>query len=135
MRIAVVSAPAARKEPPEYIKALAKGMESMGHRVDIIDAWTEDGMKLPGYEYIAVAAEPLSVFSGKIPDKVTKVLKAGSSVAGKKSGAFVKKTGLFYNRAFANLMRIMEEEGMIVNWSEILFNAPHAEAIGKQIGA
>jgi len=135
MRIAVVSAPSARKEPPDYIKALAKGMESMGHRVDIINAWTEDGMKLPGYEYIAVVAEPLSALSGKITANISKVLKAGSSVAGKKSAAFVKKTGLFTNRAIANLMRIMEEEGMVVNWSDFLFNSPHAEAIGKQIGA
>jgi len=135
MRIAVVSAPAARKEPPDYIKSLAKGMESMGHRVDIINAWTEDGMKLPAYEYIAVVTEPLSAFSGKIPAIISRVLKAGSSVAGKKSAAFVKKTGLFTNRAFSNLMKTMEEEGMIVNWSDILFNGPHAEALGKQIGA
>ncbi len=135
MRIAVVSAPASRKEPPDYIKALVKGIESMGHRVDIIDAWTEDGMKLPGYEYIAVVTEPLSAFSGKIPESISKVLKAGSSVAGKKSAAFVKKTGLFFNRAIANLMKVMEKEGMVVNWSDILFNSPHAEAIGKQIGA
>jgi len=135
MRIAVVSAPAARKEPPDYVKSLAKGMESMGHRVDIIDAWKEDGMKLPAYEYIAVVTEPVSVFSGKIPENVSKVIKAGSSVAGKKSAAFIKKTGLFTNRAFAALMKIMEAEGMVVNWSEILFNGPHAEALGKQIGA
>jgi len=135
MRVAVVSAPAARKEPPDYIKSLVKGMESMGHRADIIDAWTEDGMKLPGYEYIAVVTEPVSALSGKIPENISKILKAGSSVAGKKSAAFVKKTGLFFNRAIANLMIVMEKEGMVVNWSDILFNSPHAEAIGKQIGA
>jgi len=107
----------------------------MGHRADIIDAWTEDGMKLPGYEYIAVVTEPVSALSGKIPENISKILKAGSSVAGKKSAAFVKKTGLFFNRAIANLMIVMEKEGMVVNWSDILFNSPHAEAIGKQIGA
>jgi hypothetical protein len=135
MRIAVVSAPAARKAPPDYVKSLAKGMESMGHRVDIIDVWTEDGMKLPAYEYIAVVTEPVSAFSGKIITNISKALKAGSSVAGKKSAAFVKKTGLFSNRALSNLMKAMEEEGMVVNWSDFLFNAPHAEALGKQIGA
>jgi hypothetical protein len=31
-------------------------------------------------------------------------------------------------------MTAMEKEGMIVNWSEILLNAPHAEAMGKRIG-
>ncbi|MDR0300779.1 MAG: hypothetical protein LBI04_00505 [Treponema sp.] len=135
MRIAVVSAPASRKAPPEYIKALVKGMESMGHRVDIVDAWTEDGMRLPGYEYIAVVTEPVSAFSGKIPANITKVLSAGSSVAGKKSAAFVKKSGLFTSRAISNLMKIKKKEGMVVNWSDILLSGPHAEALGKHIGA
>jgi hypothetical protein len=135
MRIAVVSAPAAKKEPPDYVRSLAKGMESMGHRVDIVDAWTEDGMRLPGYEYIAVVTEPNSFFSGKITTNISKILAAGSSLTGKKSAAFIKKTGLFYNRAIANLMRAMEKEGMAINWFDIIFNPPHAEALGKRIGA
>jgi len=135
MRIAVISAPAARKAPADYVKSLAKGMESMGHRVDIVDAWTEDGFRLPGYEYIVVAAEPNSIFTGKIPANISKILTAGSTLVGKKGAAFIKKTGLFTSRALANLMRTMEKEGMIINWSDILFNAPHAEAMGKHIGA
>jgi menaquinone-dependent protoporphyrinogen IX oxidase len=135
MRIAIVSAPAVKRETPDYVISLAKGMESMGHRVDIVDAWTEDGMRLPGYEYIAVTAEPVSIFSGKLPAVVSKALSAGSSLVGKKSAAFVKKTGLFSNRALVNLMKAMEKEGMRINWSDILFNAPHAEALGKRIGA
>jgi hypothetical protein len=132
MRIAVVAAPALRKAPPDYVLSLAKGMESMGHRVDIVDAWTEDGFKLPAYEYIAVITEPSSVLSGKIPPLAAKILAAGSTLAGKKSAAFIKKTGLFSSRALANLMKAMEKEGMVINWSELLFNAPHAEAIGKR---
>jgi len=135
MRIAIVSATAAKRETPDYITSLAKGMESMGHRVDIVDVWKEDGMRLPGYEYIAVAAETISPFSGKLPPLVSKTLSAGSSLVGKKSAAFIKKTGLFSNRALANLMKAMEKEGMRINWSDILFNAPHAEAMGKKIGA
>jgi hypothetical protein len=135
MRIAVISAPAVRKAPPDYVRALAKGMESMGHRVDLIDAWTEDGFRLPGYEYITVAVEPLSFFSGKIPEAVAKVLSAGSGLVGKKSAAFVINGGLFTGRALGNLMRAMEKEGMMINWSDILLNAPHAEALGKRIGA
>jgi len=135
MRIAVVSAPAVKREPPDYIKALAKGMEAMGHRADVIDAWTEDGMKLPAYEYIVVAAEPVSFFSGKISLNVSRILAAGSSLSGKKCAAFVKKTGLFSNRALSNLMKAMEKEGMLINWSDVLLSAAHAEALGKRIGA
>jgi len=135
MRIAVVSAPSSRMTPPDYVKSLAKGMMAMGHMVDIVDAWTEDGFRLPGYEYITVVAEPMSVFSCRISENIAKVLAAGSSLVGKKSAAFVRKSGLFTNRALFNLMKAMEKEGMRINWSDILFNAPHAEAMGRHIGA
>jgi hypothetical protein len=136
MRIAIVSAPGKKKEVPQYVESLARGMGSMGHRVDIIDAWADDGMRLPGYEYIAVCAETASFWGGKIPGAIAKVLAAGSSVAGKKSAAFIKKTGPFFlNKALGNLMKAMEKEGMIVNWSDIILNAPHAEILGKRIGA
>jgi hypothetical protein len=135
VRIAVISAPAVRKEPPDYVRSFAKGMESMGHRVDVLDVWTEAGMRLPGYEYIAVISEPISFFSGKLINNISKILAAGSSLTGKKSAAFIKKTGLFHNRALSRLMFAMEKEGMVVNWSDILFNAPHAQALGKRIGS
>ena len=135
MRIAVVSVPKERGAP-DYVKSLAKGMESMGHRVDIIDAWTEDGMRLPGYEYVAVCAEATSLWGGKMPEALAKVLGAGSGLVGKKGAAFIKKTGpIFITKALWNLMKAMEKEGMKVNWSEIILNPAHAEALGKRIGA
>ena len=135
MRIAIISAPAVKKQPPDYVVSLAKGMTLMGHHVDIIDVWTDDGMRLPGYEYITVVAEPISSFSGNLQPIISKVLSAGSTLVGKKSAAFIKKSGLFTNRALSNLMKTMEKEGMRINWSDILLNAPHAEAMGKYIGA
>jgi hypothetical protein len=136
MRIAMISAPKSRSGVPEYVKSLAKGMESMGHRVDIIDAWTEDGFRLPGYEYIAVCAEAASAWGGKMPEALPRILSSGSGLVGKKSAAFLKKTGPFFiNKALWNLMKAMEKEGMMVNWSEIILNPAHAEALGKRIGA
>jgi hypothetical protein len=32
-------------------------------------------------------------------------------------------------------MKAMEKEGMVLNWSDILYNAPHAQEMGKRIGA
>ena len=136
MRIAVISIPGIRREIPDYVKSMAKGMESMGHRVDILDAWTEDGFRLPGYEYIAVCAEAASFWGGKMPDPLSKILASGSGLVGKKSAAFLKKTNpIFINKALSNLMKAMEKEGMLINWSEILLSAPQAEALGKRIGA
>ncbi|MDR0761011.1 MAG: hypothetical protein LBF74_13050 [Treponema sp.] len=135
MRIAIISVPAQRRAIPDYVKALAKGMESMGHRVDVIDAWTEDGFRLPGYEYIAAVAESISLFGGKMPDVLPKILSSGSGLVGKKGAAFLKKTNPLTGKALANLMRTMEHEGVVVNWSDIILSAPHAEILGKRIGA
>jgi hypothetical protein len=101
-----------------------------------MDAWTEDGFRLPGYEYVVICAEPVSFWGGKMPDVLPKVLGTGSGLVGKKSAAFLKKTSpIFINKALWNLMRAMEKEGMKVNWSEIILNAPQAEALGKRIGS
>lgn len=134
MRIAVISLCARRKEIPEYVKSLARGMESMGHRVDVLDAWTDDGFRLPGYEYVAVCAEADP--RGRMPDVLPKILGLGSGLVGKKSAAFLKKTSPFFvNRALKNLMKAMEKEGMLINWSDFILSGPQAEALGKRIGA
>jgi hypothetical protein len=110
-------------------------MERMGHTVELIDAWTDSGMRLPGCDYIAIVTTPPSFFSAKLSDVVPKILAVGSGVGGKKSAAFVKKEGLRSGKTLTNLMKAMEKEGMVVNWCDILFNAPHATEMGKRIGA
>jgi hypothetical protein len=102
--------------------------------VEIVDAWTDDGMRLPGCQYIAIATEPLSFFSAKIPEVIQKIL-SSRGIDGKKSAAFMRKSGLRSGKALLNLKKVMEKEGMIIHWDEILLNAPHAEAMGKRIGA
>jgi hypothetical protein len=133
MRIIIISAPAQRKPIPDYVAALQKGMASMGHQVDLLDAWTEDGFRIPAYEYVVVTAEAISLFGGKMPEALPKILAAGAG--GKRSAAFLRKTGPFTAKGLSNLMRAMEKEGMLVNWSDIILNPPHAEALGKHIGA
>ena len=135
MRIAVIWAPAKKTASPDYAQSLAKGMEKMGHRADLINAWHDNGMRLPGYEYIAAVTESISAFSAKIPEALPKILASASSLSGKKSAAFVKKGGFRTGRTLINAMRAMEKEGMIINWSDVLLNVNHAQAIGKQIGS
>jgi hypothetical protein len=134
MRIALITASAKPNAAADWAKALAKGMEAMGHRVDLLDARTDDGVRLPGYEYIAVLAESVSFFGGKMPDSLSKMLATASSLVGKKGAAFLRKSGPFTGKAMANLMRAMEKEGMCVNWSEIVERIDQAEALGKRIG-
>jgi hypothetical protein len=133
MRIAVIHV-AGSWETPEYVKALARGMESAGHRVDIIGARAGDGRVLPGYEYIAAVAEG-SFLGGKIPAALGVLLAGAGSLMGKKSAAFVKNNGPFTARALARVMAVMEKEGMCVNWSDRIGNSAHAETLGKMTGS
>jgi hypothetical protein len=135
MRIAIVNVPAQRGVVSPCVAALQKGFESMGHRSDIIDAWTDDGFRLPAYDYIVVSAETLSFFSRRFPSCLSKILAATGGIAGKKSAAFLGKKCLFLNKALAVLMSAMEKEGMFVNWSEVLLSAEQASALAKRIGA
>jgi hypothetical protein len=135
MRIVVISAPARRGGIPDYVTALARGMESMGHRVDVVNAWTDDGMRLPGYEYLAVAAESVALFSGNMSESLAKILSGAGSLVGNMAAAFLKKTSPFTGKALAKLMKALEKEGMVINWSDIVLSAAHAEALGKRIGA
>ena len=135
MRVGILSVPAVRKAPPDYVEALAKGVRLMGHSADIVDGWNDDGRRLAAYEYIIVAAEQTGIFGGRMPEALGKSLRGALNLSGKRSAAFLKKTGPFTGKALSNLMRAMEKEGMLVNWSEILLSAPHAEALGKRIAA
>jgi menaquinone-dependent protoporphyrinogen IX oxidase len=114
---------------------LQKGFEAMGHRADIVDAWAEDGYKLPAYDYVALAAETLSFFSSKFPERLARFLSEGSGLAGKKGAAFLGKKCLLTNKAILNLMSAMEKEGMVVNRSEVILGDGQAEALAKRIGA
>jgi hypothetical protein len=133
MRIVVIAAPAHKKGIPAYVTALGKGMEAMGHRVDVLDAWTGDPYRVPAYEYVVVAAEAVSLFGGVMPAALGRILSSGGLV-GKKSAAFLKKTGPFPGKAMANLMRDMEKEGMYINWSDIIVSSTSMEELGKRIG-
>jgi menaquinone-dependent protoporphyrinogen IX oxidase len=136
MRVAVIYAGAAKGNAlVPFAKSVVSGIESMGHRVDLIDARADDGLRLPGYEYLVVVSEPVSFISGKIPDVVPAYLAKASSLVGKKGAAFLRSSGLFSGKAMGTLMRAMEKEGMWVNWSEVAPNPSQAEAAAKRIGS
>ncbi len=114
-------------------KALARGIESQGHQVDIIDGDRDVNSKLTIYQYIAVGTESVSLFGGKIPEKISTFLASAGMVAGKRSFAFVAKTPLGSQKALSRLMKQMESEGMYLKYSEVLNSQVEAEEIGKRL--
>ncbi len=134
MRVAIVFIAENRREKLLAVtKGLAKGLESQGHQVDIIDGNRDVNTKLTVYNYIAVGTEAVSLIGGKIPEKVTNYLANGGMISGKRSFAFVIKTFLGATRALLRLMKTMEGEGMFIKYSQIMQTELEAEEIGKRL--
>jgi hypothetical protein len=131
MRVAIISAPARSAAPPEYVKSLAKGIESTGSTVQIFNAWGDDSHMIPAFDYIVIVAEATAPIRGKMPGALEKFIGSGIGFEGKKGAAFLKKR-LANGRAMARLMELMEKQGMFVNWSDIIISPAHAEALGKR---
>lgn len=134
MRVAVVFVPGKNRDKLLSIsKALAKGIESNGHRVDLVDASRDVNTKLTIFEYIAVGTQPITFFTGKVPERLSMFLKNSGMVVGKKSFAFTTKKGLGTDKALSRTMKTMEAEGMFLRFSEILSSEVEAEEIGKRL--
>jgi len=134
MRVAVVFVPQAKRDKLiEISKALATGIESQGHQVDLVDASRDVNTKLTIYEYIALGTEVVSMFGGKIPEKVTEYLTASGIVGGKRCFAFVTKKAIGAEKGLQRLMKKMESEGMLLKFSDVLSSPAEATEIGKRL--
>lgn len=134
MRIAVVFVPdKSRDKLLSISKALAAGIEKNGHNVDIVDGSRDVNTKLSIYEYICVGTEVVSLIGGKIPEQVGGFLRSAGIVTGKRSFAFVLKKGLGTGRGLQRLMKVMESQGMMLKYSEVLRSKEESEEIGKRL--
>lgn len=134
MRTAVLFFPSAGHDKVrEIARALAEGIESQGHDVDVIDGTQDVNKKLTIYSHICVVAEQRTLFTGKIPDGISAFLKASGMVTGKKSFAFVVKKPLGNSRALRRVMGVMEHEGMFLRYSEILATPQDSKLIGQRL--
>lgn len=133
MRVAVVYFQCGNSEVKKTAEALAQGMGTGNHIVDLINGETDTDKKLTGYEYIAVGAAPQSLFRGKISDKIGTYLKNAGMLSGKRSYAFIRKKGFGSAKALRTLMAEMEKEGMMLKISDILYSVEEAEAAGKKL--
>ena len=122
-----------RNKIVEIAKGLSKGIESQGHRVDIVDGDHDVNTKLTGYQYIGVGTEAVSTIGGKIPEKVSGFLANAGLLGGKRSFAFVPKSFLSAPRALTRLMKAMEKEGLYLKNSMVFNSAVEAEEMGRRL--
>jgi flavodoxin len=114
-------------------KALAEGIGSQGHMVDVLDMTLETGKIVSYYDYLLIGTESATFFGGKIPSSVALFLKGAGTLSGKRCMAFITKGGLRSMKTLQALMKTMEKEGMFLKKSEILTKVDFARAVGKHI--
>lgn len=120
----------------EILRNLVKSAESKGNQVDVFNGNVDspDNLHLSMYEYIAVATTSPQFIGAKVPKKLTELLASGGSVSGKKGCALVIKSGLSSNKMVRVLMKELEKQGMVLDYFEVILNAEHSVAVGKNIG-
>ena len=116
----------------EVSKGLSLGLESQGHNVTILNAYTDNDKRLSYYDYIIVGTESVGLLSAKTPEIIAKFLREVPGAAGKRSFAFNLKSPRC-GKQLVLTMRDMEREGMFVTNSGTLKNAQEAEAVGKRL--
>ncbi len=134
MRTAVVFfAEKKRDRILEVSQELAKGIEEQGYHVDVIDGDRDINTKLTIYNYIAVGTVALNFMNGKISGKISRYLSNAGIVAGKRAFAFVIDNGIRNVRALTSLMKAMEQEGMIIKYSDIFNQPSEAKETGSKL--
>lgn len=134
MRVAVVFYPVKNRDKILKVsKALAKGLESQGFQVDLIDAGMDVNSKLTIYQYIAFGTEVPGLFNQKLPRQVGDFLKNSGMVAGKRCFGYILPKPLFAAKSLNRLMSVMEGEGMFLKFSEVIGDEALAEEIGKKL--
>ncbi len=114
-------------------KALAEGVSTQGHQVDVIDMNLDMGKKVSFYEYLIFGTEATTFWGGKIPPSVSQFLKTAGTVSGIRCMGFVSKGGVRSMKTLQALMRTMEHEGLFLKKSEIITKADYARAVGKHL--
>lgn len=136
MRIALISfIPETDNAASAIIYNLVSAAESCGHQVDRINGLQElVNSRLTIYDYIGCIAVPSGFFSGSVSPKIARFLAVSGTIASKKAAALVIKRGLFAEKACRHLMRIMESEGVKLDYFELVRDRDHARLVGKKLG-
>ncbi len=123
------------KKYSDILKKLADTASKNGHQIDVVNGMTEtDSFRITPYDYAAVVCAGTGFFSGKIPSQVAEVLAVCGTASGKKGCALIVKGGLAPQKTCRNLMHVMEKEGMLLDYFDIIESPDHAAYVGKKIG-
>lgn len=134
MRVAVVFFSGSHRDRiADIARGLVSAIERYGHHVDLIDGDHDVSTKLTPYEYIALGAEGISFFGGKIRPRIREYLSSAGMIGGKKSFAFTAPKLFGVHKVLRSIMNTMEHEGMFIRYSQVIRSRTEAEAVAKRL--
>jgi len=115
----------------DLVKGIEKAVIEKGFQAQLIDLKVTKS-SLSMFNFLIIGCNTISMFGGKIPDQLRNSIKQSGNMSSKHCFAFVdKKLGSF--KTLSNLMKILEQEGIIIFSSEVLQTKDHAYKITKEI--
>lgn len=136
MRVALITfCPPGDGKSAEIIKRLGGGAASSDNQVELVNG-LEDlvNTRLTVFDYIAVVIRAGSFFSSKVPARVQEFLSTSGNISGKKGCALVVKGGFSSEKTCRNLMKVMESQGVRLDYSDVVRDVEHAQYVAKKIG-
>lgn len=118
------------------VRAVLKSAEDAGKNVELFDGFLDDGkLRLALFDYIAVIAKKKGFFGGRVHERAEEFFATAPSVAGKKGAAFIVQSGPFGNgKACSALMQLLEKEGVLLDYFDIIGGLEAARACGEKLG-
>lgn len=136
MRVALISfCDNQNKKAQVILQKLSVSASSNGNQIDLINGLQDlTNTRLTMYDYIAVVIKPNGMFGGKISPRVSEFLASSGTISGKKGCALVIKSGFSSTKTCKNLMRVLESQGVKLDYFEVLRDEAHAAYAGTFLG-
>lgn len=116
------------------LRNLQAASENNGHQVTVMSEKDAENLQFAMYEYVCIVTKSTKIFGAKLPIKIKDILSKHGILSGRKGCSLVVKGGLSSEKMNTLVMRAMEVEGVLIDYSQVIENPEHAKSIGKKIG-
>lgn len=132
MRVGIIYS-AEKKIVESIAHGLKRGLEEQGATVRMFPDTTNTLSGLSACNLVFVGGFVMSIFKGKTPQRLREVLQKATGIAGKRSVAFVPKSGMGERKALLSLMQAMEKQGCYLIDQLSIASEKDAYAVGKRM--
>jgi len=119
---------------PSIVDQLVTAATEAGNTVTVIDGTVSGSIAaLATYDYLAIAAVPKGPFGG-LSNRVKEFLRSNGSVSGRRGCALICGGLFFRQKTCTKLMHVLEAEGMMLDYFEVVDNHQQARQAGTKLG-